>query len=504
MTYNYNKSKIKLHYFDEDRGSYLGSNSYIDTTQYIKSDKLIFDYLLNEIKLSDKSNLNLKFYFDRNSHEKFNNEGVVWWGKGVSLTKYNSFSLGSEFQFNYQPNKSHTIVSGLQLEYLKLYNYEFLTNFRKPYDPFFKLYLFGAALDNAQGPYTLSNWHSLEFPQNNKRTILGLFIQDEWKIHSKFLTTLGMRFDKYSDFGNTFNPKIGAVSPILDNLSIKAAYATAFRAPTFEELYDKSQISRKNGSNGNPNLKPEKIKTIELGIEYSPVKKLQYKINLFSNKIEDNIIPQNINKNSGASGVYDVYENIYGIDVKGLESEIKYDFDLQNYTFFNYSYFETVNKGGYIVAMGANGPIRTAYESYMMEVPQIRLNFGINFDGTLFGLFASDKCKYFALNSTYNYGSERYNNMVDIIPASGTSYSNMNGRRWKIPAYHIINLAFRTTDSFSKTVSIQFSVFNITDEPVYDNHIDARIVAKTGIDNTEEKIFPLQGRYFKSSVTIKF
>ncbi len=286
----------------------------------------------------------------------------------------------------------------------------------------------------------------------------------------------------------------------------KAGYSTAFRAPTFQELYDRSQIAVKNGSNGNPDLKPEKIKTFEVGVEYKPIETVKFRVNGFQNKIEDNIYFQNVNKTNGAAGQFDKYENINGIDIKGIESEIKYDYDKQNYSFFNYSWFNAVNKGGYIVAIDANGPVRTSSEADMLEVPQKRYNIGFNLDGTLFGLLKNHKKgRNFMLNGAYCYTSERYINLLDVVPSSGSSYTNSSGRRWMIDECGIINLSLSTTESLSKTVSLQFSVFNLTDEKTYDSYYDAVLVNKTSTDWQSDKVFTTpNGRYFKSTVTIKF
>ncbi|MBP7652274.1 TonB-dependent receptor [Candidatus Dependentiae bacterium] len=520
--YNLKKSKINFHYFDENRGAYIGTNSYADSNQFVKSRQMVIDYLLNEIKINDKSNISSKVYFDNGKYEKYTFAGFSderdgpTGSRGYTKTDYKSMTIGTEMQLNWQPVESHKIVSGFQYEYMKLSDYEFLTNFAKPYDgKWVKDYLYGYGLgyptsfttDPRTGAVItgLGNWHGLTFPQNTDRKIFGLFLQDEWKIHSKFITTLGLRYDNYSDFGSTVNPKVAAVSPIIpDKFIIKASYATAFRAPTFQELYDRSQISVKNGSNGNVNLDPEKIKTFELGFEYRPHKSVKVKLNGFINEIEDNIFAQNVNKLWGASGPYDQYENINGIDIKGFESEIKYDYDKQNYSFFNYSWFEAVNKGGYIVGVDGNGPVRTSYESDMMEVPQKRYNLGVNVDGTLFGCLKNKKGRNYSLNAAYLYASERYINMLDLVSATGTSYSNSGGRRWKIDKYGVINLSLRTTESLSKDFSVQLSVYNLTDEDVYDNYYDTVNLNKTTIDWTSDKIFPVHGRFFNASVSVKF
>jgi outer membrane receptor for ferrienterochelin and colicin len=451
---------------------------------------------------------NTRFYFDRSRFENFKIEGAVaWWSAtGYSLTNYETLTAGTELQINYRFLNNHNIIAGLQVEYFKIYDYEYLTTYEKPFDADWSNdYLWGTGLNVANDRGYLANWHNLPFNQNNSRNIIGFFLQDEWTITDNFISTLGFRFDRYNDFGSTLNPKIGLVFNPYENIFIKGAFATAFRAPTFQELYDKTQISIKNGSLGNPNLEAEKIQTAEIGLEYKRNNNLMFRLNAFNNKIEDNIFPQNVNKLEGASSEYDVYENINGIDIYGLETEISFNKDIYNYLTFNSSWFSATNKGGYIVTVDQTGPVHTDYESNMFEVPQFRYNFIFNFDRSLFGLFNHNIFNTnFVLNATYSFASERYNNMLDIVPATGNTYTNTGGRRWKIDEYHLVNLAVSTTDNLSHNVNLKFSIYNLTDEKMYDNYYDVIKVNYTLKDYTLDKVFPLQGRTFSFSVDYKF
>lgn len=506
--YSFNKSKIRLSFFNENRGSYIGRHFVIDDEQYIKSQKFVFDFSTTGINIFDDAVLNTRFYFDRSRFENYRNEGGVAWGwaTGYSLTNYESLTTGTELQINCRPFQNHNIVAGLQFEYFKIYDYKYLTTYEKPYDSQWSNdYLWGTGLNVANDRGYLYNWHDLSFNQNNSRNIIGFFLQNEWTMNENFISTLGFRFDYYNDFGSTFNPKVGFVYNPIESLYIKGAFATAFRAPTFQELYDRTQISIKNGSMGNPDLKAETIQTSELGLEYKSNNSLLVRLNAFNNKIKDNIFPQNVNKLEGASGQFDIYENINGIDVYGFETEFNYNHNVYNYFSMNTSWFRATNKGGYTVALDQHGPVRTDYESYMMEVPQFRFNLIFNIDKTIFGLLGDNFYNsYFVLNTTYSFASNRYNNMLDIVPSTGNSYSNTGGRRWKIDEYHLINIALSTTDNLSDNLKLAFSVYNLTNEKMYDNYFDVVRVNDSLKDWTLDKVFPLQGRTIRTSVTYKF
>lgn len=94
-----------------------------------------------------------------------------------------------------------------------------------------------------------------------------------------------LRYENYSDFGNTTNPKIGITYKPFRGLSLKGTYGTSFRAPTFTEvstvgggagLYFDT-LPGPNGNQigigiagGNPNLQPEKAKTWSFTVEAAP------------------------------------------------------------------------------------------------------------------------------------------------------------------------------------------------------------------------------------------
>ncbi|AZZ91817.1 TonB-dependent receptor [Hahella sp. KA22] len=118
------------------------------------------------------------------------------------------------------------------------------------------------------------------------RTSYFLFLQDEWQFTQNWQLTSGVRYDHYSDFGETINPRIALVWATTDTLTTKLLYGRAFRAPSFVELYAISNPV----SLGNPDLDPETINSYEFAVSYQPTAKLQYSGNLFYYKIDDFIV----------------------------------------------------------------------------------------------------------------------------------------------------------------------------------------------------------------------
>jgi iron complex outermembrane receptor protein len=94
----------------------------------------------------------------------------------------------------------------------------------------------------------------------------ALFIQDEFEIFQGLVLNAGVRFDHYSTFGGTTNPRIALIASPWESTTFKLLYGRAFRAPSAYELYyndgDDTQKS-------NPDLDPETIDTYELVVEQS-------------------------------------------------------------------------------------------------------------------------------------------------------------------------------------------------------------------------------------------
>ena len=71
---------------------------------------------------------------------------------------------------------------------------------------------------------------------------------------------VNVRADDYSDFGKADTHFLGYGFDFTDAWRFTAAASTAFRAPTFQDLY---------GFGGNPLLKPERARTKELGVQWA-------------------------------------------------------------------------------------------------------------------------------------------------------------------------------------------------------------------------------------------
>jgi outer membrane receptor for ferrienterochelin and colicins len=92
--------------------------------------------------------------------------------------------------------------------------------------------------------------------------VAAVYIQDEFAIRKNLLLSAGLRYDNYSTFGGTVNPRVALIYSPAENTALKLLYGQAFRAPDDYELYYDAV-----GFEANPALRPETIKTTEVVFE---------------------------------------------------------------------------------------------------------------------------------------------------------------------------------------------------------------------------------------------
>ena len=107
-------------------------------------------------------------------------------------------------------------------------------------------------------------------------------LQDIWTLGESWQLTTGVRYDEYSDFGGTFNPRLALVWSG-EMTSAKLLVGTAYRAPSFVELF----IRNNPVQLGNRELDPETITTFELAVDHRTKNGLRIAASVFSYEIDD-------------------------------------------------------------------------------------------------------------------------------------------------------------------------------------------------------------------------
>ncbi len=142
---------------------------------------------------------------------------------------------------------------------------------------------------------------------NKQRHSIGIYTDVEADITNKFLVGVALRYENYSDFGNTINGKLSSRYKITDNFFVRGSMSTGFRAPSLQQTYFNniasdivdgemlnSGIFRTDSELatelGIPSLKEETSNNYSLGFVYTPIKKLNITIDAYQININNRII----------------------------------------------------------------------------------------------------------------------------------------------------------------------------------------------------------------------
>ena len=173
---------------------------------------------------------------------------------------------------------------------------------------------FSATFAPLPGIVDVSDTADSYLPETNRHNVSAL-IQDEWSFVRNWELTLGARYDHYSDFGGSFNPRQALLWKISPALFTRFFYGHAFRAPSHAELYTRNNPALL----GNPNLKPEQIDVFEGTIDYQPRPELHLAVTAFHHRLRDLIT---FVRDPGASS--STAQNTAGLIANGFEIEGKY------------------------------------------------------------------------------------------------------------------------------------------------------------------------------------
>lgn len=142
------------------------------------------------------------------------------------------------------------------------------------------------------------------------RNVFAAYAELNIPINKALDVTVALRYDKYSDFGNTTNPKVSFRYQPQNQFLLRGSYSTGFRAPSLYEINSAQAYTNTTKQNdpincpggkvapgktaaiscgaqfesltgGNKNLKPETSKNATLGIVFEPAANLNMGIDLW-------------------------------------------------------------------------------------------------------------------------------------------------------------------------------------------------------------------------------
>ena len=92
-------------------------------------------------------------------------------------------------------------------------------------------------------PQAASSGLELAADTTASRDVTALYAELGIPLAKNLEATLQARFDKYSDSGNTFNPKVGLRWKASQELLVRTSFNTGFRAPTLYDIYQPQQLT---------------------------------------------------------------------------------------------------------------------------------------------------------------------------------------------------------------------------------------------------------------------
>ncbi len=161
-----------------------------------------------------------------------------------------------------------------------------------------------------QGSYTPIGNVFIPVPSNS--VIWALYGQDEFTILHNLTLSAGLRYDHYSDFGGTTNPRLGLIYHVFHPTTLKLLYGTAFRAPEPFELEPDYA-----GFENSLQLKPEAIRSAEGVVEQQFGQHFTLSGSVFRNWISNLITLE-----TDPSDSLEVYQNFEKADATGVEVEL--------------------------------------------------------------------------------------------------------------------------------------------------------------------------------------
>ncbi len=260
-------------------GNGAGVAEALDPTSRYKSQRLNTDLTWEDRYLSEHWGLKAQVSYLGASQEI--EKELVIFPPGVNLGwgVYEDGLLGSPEVFeehyrghlvaSYNRWKTHRLRVGAGYYFGNLYDVREAKNFGIDPASGQPLPIDSGLVDVSDTPYV--------FLRESKRENAFVFVQDIWSLGADWELTAGIRYDSYSDFGETVNPRAALVWSTTRKLTTKLLYGEAFRAPSFAE----TQAINNPVVLGNPMLDPERLRSQEVDFDYQWTEDFNVSFNAF-------------------------------------------------------------------------------------------------------------------------------------------------------------------------------------------------------------------------------
>jgi outer membrane receptor protein involved in Fe transport len=165
------------------------------------------------------------------------------------------------------------------------------------------------------------------------------FVEDEYAVTHRLSLNAGLRYDHYTRYGGSGNPRVGLIYHPFPETSLKLLFGTAFRVPNVYEAYYGSSDAGLSGYILNPRLAPESMKNLEAVWEQELTPRLRISTNVFRSYIND-LISLEEEPNTGEL----IFQNVDQARSTGIEFEANGQLQNGLKGGLSYTYVETEDR----------------------------------------------------------------------------------------------------------------------------------------------------------------
>ena len=276
----------------------------------------------------------------------------------------------------------------------------------------------------------------------------ALFVEDNWQLTPDLSLLLSGRYDHSDTYGGKFSPKIYSVYNLTPNLALKGGLTTGYKTPSLRSAAtDFGSTSMGGVVIGNPDLKPETTRNLEVGLNYGNANAgLSGSLTVYKSEFKDKLLrtgricAQNVVCQWGgvtypahAFG-YTTMENVDSAELQGLEWTADWKVGRDLTYRHSYTYAESEQTSGTYIGQPLN------------DIPEHMFNVSLDWRAT-------GKLNIW---TQLNYRGETSGRAV---AASG---SGTNGVKYPAYTFMDVGLVYDITPD----LKLKFGVYNLTNKIV--------------------------------------
>ena len=346
---------------------------------------------------------------------------------------------------------------------------------------------------------------------DGSRNNLALFTEFALPLLKNLEAQAAVRYDRYSDFGTSTNPKVGLKYKPFSSLLIRANWGRGFRAPTLPEISPsvatffigvndpgRGAVQVSGVFAGNPNLQPEKSRSTTVGLVWEPTNNFNVGVDFYQidwrNQVSSDSFQTLVNTNSPnvirdpATGnivtILNNYRNLERTKTRGIDVDGRYSLRT------SYGKFTLRGTLVYVDRFEEEDIERAGRNDGSSTIPRVRGNLALDWD----------KAPW-AFTARMNYIRGYYQGLLaatffdpEITRVNPQFQNGVYPER--VDEYFSYDLFGRY--DVTKNLSINAAVLNVTNEkPPYDPGFSATFLY-------DFSLYDVRGRQYRLGLKYKF